>query len=119
MATVQIDVDIDEFDDRDIVKEVIRRKLVDYVMREDAKRRNAPLPPERADVRSAASDAYHSLMARRYATAAEMLRQAIGDLIGTDLLEAYEAARDGHRDRAICALDKVLEPPCDARRWAA
>lgn len=115
MPSVTVEIDMNQFCDDEIVHEVIARELVRDVLKASRSSADHLLPHDETDV----EDAYAALMSRRMSEAARLLRDAIKTIVGDYLMEAYDAARDGQRDRAICALDKVLEPAVDALKRAA
>lgn len=102
-----IEVDLEDFDDDEIVDYVVRNWLVQRVLDADAERQHKKTKPNPV-VRDIAADAYADLMAHRLAVAAGRLRAVIEMTVPADLFAAYEAAREGRRDDAICRLDAYL-----------
>lgn len=102
-----VEVELCDFDDDEIVKYVVRRRLVQQVLDADAAQQAKKQQPKPV-VRDIAADAYADLMARRLGIAAASLRSTIEMTVPADLFAAYEAARDGLRDEAICRLDAYL-----------
>lgn len=96
---VDVDVDIDELDDDELLACV-----------EEARRRGL-LGSEGKDTRDVLDTALRDLMAKRYDKAINAIEDAA--FAGReDLLNAWQSARDGRWNDAICFLDKVVAPNC-------
>jgi hypothetical protein len=104
---MSVEIELDDFDEDEIIAHVVKRRLVQQVLEADAVRQNQKHKPKPV-VRDIAADAYADLMARRLGIAAAALRTTIEMTVPADLFAAYEAARDGQRDEAICRLDDYL-----------
>lgn len=113
-----VEVELCDFDDDEIVKYVVQRRLVQKVLDADAAQQTKK-PPRKLVAEDIAADAYHDLMARRLGRAADALRYTIEMTVPADLFAAYEAARDGRRDDAICRLDAYLHAVSPPMKEAA
>lgn len=100
---VEVDVDLDDWDDEDILEEAVRRKLV-------------PKPPDKTakeaivDPRALAVEVQDHLNCRRYGTAAVRLRELLGLFVPPQLIAALEALNQNDTLSAICELDRYIEP---------
>jgi hypothetical protein len=94
---VDVDVEIQDLDDDELLACV-----------EEARSRGL-LGTESKDNRDVLETALRDPMSKRYATAIEGIEKAA--FAGReDLLAAWQAARDGRWNDAICWLDKVVAP---------
>lgn len=100
-TTVDVDVDvaveIDELEDDELLACV-----------QEARKRGL-LGQESGDTRNVLDTAIRDLMAKRYAKAIEAI-EAAAFAGREDLLAAWQAAREGRWNDAICSLDKVVAP---------
>lgn len=107
MPTVRtyIEVDLDDFDDHDIVDEVFRRKLERRVLdRIDTNIKTAD------DVRKAASTIMSDIMSRRPMQARNDFIALMRATNGGTLVDAFIAFIEGREADTLCLLDRVVEP---------
>lgn len=111
--SIEVDVCISDFDDDAIIDAVIIRNLVSEVMAAAAEDVGAK-PPEKIEPKTIAADAMTSLICKRQARAALDMRKLLECFVPPDVLDAYEAARDGRTNDAIASLDRYIAPSAAA-----
>lgn len=107
MAHVYVDVDMDDFDDDEIVDAVIARKLQGKVFAKAVGARDERLeldPIEKADEIQAL------LAARHYGKAASEMMRFLHLLIPPQIAEAADHIRNGQYSAAICELERFSRP---------
>lgn len=100
--SISIDVDLDEFEDDDLVGEVIDRELVDDVLKAAGRIQKDDKKP--AKPRDAAADVLGHLMCRRHAAARSDLDRLIATFVPPEIWAAYQAIVDGNAALAICEI---------------
>lgn len=99
---VTIEVDIDGFNDDDIIYAVIDRGIVARVMAAAHARLGMARP---RDPELLIREAMEALLGRRMEPARQRIDAAIELLLPPDLCEAQAAVAAGDRDTAICRLE--------------
>lgn len=107
-VSTYVEVDIGEFDDDDLVAEVIDRDLVTDVLKaagrlpqEDAK----PMKPNEIAI-----DVISHLMCRRATMALCELDRLVAAFVPPQVLAARDALASGHASVAICELERFVDP---------
>lgn len=104
-----IEVELSDFDDDDIIEEIMDRGLAHKVFASE----DAP-----ALLQDVVKAALADLMANRTASAEAVIQDAIKAYLPPQLWAAWIAIRDGRRNDAICELDDILEPGPSASKDA-
>lgn len=108
--SISIDVDLGDFDDDDIVGEIIDRDLVAEVLQAAGhvqKEKDAKKPIKSSDI---ATDALGHLMCRRHATAKADLDRLITTFVPPEVWAAHQALVNGDAALAICELERHINP---------
>ena len=100
--TVEVDVDLEDFDDDELVAEVRLRKIEHKVY--GASKKEAPDPEE------AAKDLYSWIAVHRYDKAREASKALLAAFLPPEIIAAVEAIEAGRWMDATCELDDYLWP---------
>ncbi len=105
-----IDIDLHEFDDADIVAEIIDRDLVTDVLVAAGRIAGVAEPPPPPAPRDLAADVLSHLMCRRLGVAVAEIDRLIAAFVPPAILAAREAVADGDTPLAICELERYIAP---------
>jgi hypothetical protein len=107
--SVEMEVDIDEFDDDVLLEEVRRRKLTCVLpeAHSDIEDEDDLRP---VDVKAAAMNIQSWLMTRRVDRARENMEKLLAAILPAGIAAADAAIREGRIGDAICELDRFIEP---------
>lgn len=107
--SITVDIDIDDFEDDDLIAEIIDRHLVDAVLKRVGRIVDKPASP-----REHAVDALSHMMCRRPSAALHAIDTAIAAFVPVELLAARDALREGEMARAICEIEHYISPALSA-----
>jgi hypothetical protein len=105
----EIDVDLEDFDDDEIIDEVRLRGIEEKVRIVPPAPNEKPLKPQEV-----AAEVQSWLITRHYDKAEIAMQKLISAFVPPSVAAAYAAMRDGRIQDAICEIDDFIEPPKSA-----